>query len=249
MTAAKPLDGKRALVTGGSRGIGKAVVRRLARDGAQVVFGYRENEDAADALAREVAGTVAVRADQEDLASLDALFERVERVEGVHRGLDVLVNNAAINPPTPIRDITPELFDRVMTVNAKFPLLAMRRAEPLLRDGGRIVNISTLNTVLPMPGLALYSASKAALEQFTAVAAREFGARNITVNTVSPGATDTDLLRDTNPPEALEQTAAFTALGRVGTPEDIADVVAMLAGPDGRWITGQNIRATGGFVL
>ncbi|TDB75295.1 SDR family oxidoreductase [Actinomadura sp. KC216] len=243
---AKPLDGKSALVTGGSRGIGKAVVRRLARDGARVVFSYRENKDAADALVREVAGAVAVRADQEDLATLDALFEHVEDAQ---EGLDILVNNAAINPPTAIRDITLELFDRVMTVNAKFPLLAMRRAEPLLRDGGRVVNISTLNTVLPMPGLALYSASKAALEQFTAIAAREFGARNITVNTVSPGATETDLLRDTNPPEALEQTSAFTALGRLGTPEDIADVVAFLAGPDGRWITGQNIRATGGFVL
>ncbi|TDD26897.1 SDR family oxidoreductase [Actinomadura sp. KC06] len=237
------LNGKSALVTGGSRGIGKAIVRRLARDGARVVFSYRENKDAADALAREVAGVTAVRADQEDLASLDALFEHLED------GLDILVNNAAINPPTAIRDITPELFDQVMTVNAKFPLLAMRRAEPLLRDGGRVINVSTLNTVLPMPGLALYSASKAALEQFTAVAAREFGARDITVNTVSPGATETDLLRDTNPPEALAQTTAFTALGRLGAPEDIADVVAFLAGPDGRWITGQNIRATGGFVL
>ncbi|MFI0481842.1 SDR family oxidoreductase [Actinomadura sp. 9N215] len=237
------LDGKSALVTGGSRGIGTAIVRRLARDGARVVFSYRENKDAADALAREVSGTIPVRADQADLASLDALFEHVQE------GLDILVNNAAINPPTAIRDITQEMFDRVMTVNAKFPLLAMRRAEPLLRDGGRVVNVSTLNTVLPVPGLALYSASKAALEQFTAVAAREFGARNITVNTVSPGATDTELLRETNPPEALEQTTAFTALGRLGTPEDIADVVAFLAGPDGRWITGQNIRATGGFVL
>ncbi|MFI0372776.1 SDR family oxidoreductase [Actinomadura sp. 1N219] len=237
------LNGKSALVTGGSRGIGKAIVRRLARDGARVIFSYRENKDAADALAREVAGAVAIRADQEDLASLDALFQHVED------GLDILVNNAAVNPPTAIRDVTPELFDQVMTVNAKYPLLAMRRAEPLLRDGGRVVNVSTLNTVLPMPGLALYSASKAALEQFTAVAAREFGARDITVNTVSPGATETDLLRGTNPPEALEQTTAFTALGRLGTPEDIADVVAFLAGPDGRWITGQNIRATGGLVL
>ncbi|WUH98085.1 SDR family oxidoreductase [Spirillospora sp. NBC_00431] len=240
------LNGKSALVTGGSRGIGKAIVRRLARDGARVVFSYRENKDAADALVREVPGTVAVHADQADLTSLDALFEHVEHTGN---GLDVLVNNAAVNPVTAIRDITPDLFDQVMTVNAKFPLLAIRRAEPLMRDGGRVVNISTLNTVLPAPGLALYAASKAALEQITAVAAREFGARGITVNTVSPGATDTDLLRETNPPEALEQTTTLTALDRLGTPEDIADVVAFLAGPDGRWITGQNIRATGGFVL
>ncbi|MGP4029539.1 SDR family oxidoreductase [Actinomadura sp. 3N407] len=237
------LNGRTALVTGGSRGIGQAIVRRLARDGARVVFSYRDDEAAADALVRDVAGTVAVRADQEDLGSLDTLFEPVAD------GLDILVNNAAVNPPTPIRDITTELFDRVMTVNTKFPLLAIRRAESLLRDGGRVVNVSTLNTVLPVPGLALYSASKAALEQFTAVAAREFGARGITVNTVSPGPTDTDLLRATNPPEALEQTTAFTALGRLGRPGDIADVVAFLAGPDARWITGQNIRATGGLLL
>ncbi|MEU8798939.1 SDR family oxidoreductase [Spirillospora sp. NPDC048819] len=237
------LNGKTALVTGGSRGIGQAIVRRLARDGARVVFSYRDDEAAADALVRDVAGTVAVRADQEDPANVETLFEPVAD------GLDILVNNAAVNPPTPIRDITAELFDRVMTVNAKFPLLAIRRAEPLLRDGGRIVNVSTLNTALPVPGLALYSASKAALEQVTAVAAREFGARGITVNTVSPGPTDTDLLRATNPPEALEQTTAFTALGRLGRPADVADVVAFLAGPDARWITGQNIRATGGLLL
>ncbi|XRQ08887.1 SDR family oxidoreductase [Actinomadura welshii] len=230
-------------MTGGSRGIGRAIVRRLARDGAHVVFSYKDGKDAADALVQEVAGAVAVRADQEDTGSIDALFEPVAG------GLDILVNNAAVNPPTLLRDVTGELFDRVMTVNAKFPLLAMSRAEPLLRDGGRIVNISTLNTALPVPGLALYAASKGALEQATAVAAREFGARGITVNTVSPGATDTGLLHETNPPEALEQTKALTALGRLGTPGDIADVVAFLAGPDARWITGQNIRATGGCVL
>ncbi|TYB40915.1 SDR family oxidoreductase [Actinomadura chibensis] len=237
------LNGRRALVTGGSRGIGAAIVRRLARDGARVVFSYRDAKDAADALVREVPGTVAVRADQSDPASLDALFEHVAD------GLDILVNNAALVPKAPIPDITSEFFDRVMLVNAKFPLLAMRRAEPLMPDGGRIVNISTLNTVLPMAGLALYSGSKAALEQFTAVAAREFGARDITVNTISPGATDTAALRAGNPPESLEQTAGFTALGRIGEPADIADVVAFLAGPDARWITGQNIRATGGLLL
>jgi 3-oxoacyl-[acyl-carrier protein] reductase len=125
----------------------------------------------------------------------------------------------------------------------------MQRAEPLLRDGGRIISISTLNTAVPVPGIALYCASKAALEQFTKVAARELGPRGITVNTVSPGATDTDLLRSSNPPEALERLPPLTALGRLGTPSDIADVVAFLAGLDARWITGQNIQATGGLIL
>lgn len=237
------LAGKTAVVTGGSRGIGRAIVRRLARDGARVVFSYRRNKAAAVTLAKEVGGSVAVRLDQADLASLEVLFEPVAD------GLDILVNNAAISALFPISDITPELFDRVMAVNARFPLLAMRRAESLMRDGGRIINISTLNTMVPAPGIALYCASKAALEQFTKVAAREFGPRGITVNTVSPGATDTEMLRADNPPEALGRTVTLTALGRLGQPDDIADVVAFLAGPDARWITGQNIQATGGLLI
>jgi 3-oxoacyl-[acyl-carrier protein] reductase len=237
------LAGKTAVVTGGSRGIGRAIVRRLAADGARVVFSFRADKAAADALVAETGTAVAVRADQEDLASLDALFEPVTD------GLDILVNNAAITGLAPIREITPELFDAVMTVNAKFPLLAMRRAEPLLRDGGRVINISTLNTTAPAAGIALYCASKAALEQFTRVAAREYGPRGITVNTVSPGATDTELLRAANSEEGLAQATALTPLGRLGTPADIADVVAFLAGPDARWITGQNLQVNGGLLF
>lgn len=237
------LIGKTALVTGGSRGIGRAIVQRLARDGATVVFTYKENQVAADELVRQLAGTIAVRADQEDLTSIEAMFQPVRD------GLDILVNNAAINSRRSIEDMTEEEFDRVMTVNAKFPVLAMREAAAVLRDNGRIINISTLNTMVPAPGHSLYCASKAALEQFTAVAAREFGGRGITVNTISPGATDTDLLRAANPPEVLTQTAALTALQRLGQPDDIAAVVALLAGPDSQWITGQNVRATGGLLL
>jgi len=237
------LAGKTAVVTGGSRGIGAAIVRRLAADGARVVFSFRDDKAAAEALAGEVGNAVAVRADQEDPANLDALFAPVAD------GLDILVNNAAIIGPAAITEITPELFDTVMTVNAKFPLLAMGRAAPLLRDGGRVISISTLNTAVPGPGIALYCASKAALEEFTRVAALEFGPRGVTANIVSPGATDTELLRGANSPEELQQAKALTPLGRLGTPEDIADVVGFLAGPDGRWVTGQNIQATGGLAF
>ena len=230
-------------MTGGSRGIGRAIVQRLARLGATVVFTYRTDRAAADELAATVAGAKAVQADQADLTTLDAVFEPLTD------GLDILVNNAAINPHQPIADLTPDEFDRVLTVNTKFPAFAISRAASAMRDNGRIINISTLNTVLPAPGHVLYQASKAALEQFTAVAARELGPRGITVNTVSPGATDTDLLRAGNPPEALAQTAAVTALQRLGQPDDIAAVVAFLAGPDSGWITGQNIRATGGLLV
>jgi 3-oxoacyl-[acyl-carrier protein] reductase len=237
------LIGKTALVTGGTRGIGRAIVLRLARDSARVVFTYKENQAAADDLTGQLPGTIAVRADQEDVTSIKAIFQPFLD------GLDILVNNAAIDSGTPIADITEEEFDRVMTINTKFPVLAMREAARVLRDNGRIINISTLNTVVPAPSHSLYCASKAALEQFTAVAAREFGGRGITVNTISPGATDTDLLRAANPPEVLTQTAALTALQRLGQPDDIAAVVALLAGPDAQWITGQNIRATGGLLL
>lgn len=228
------LEGKTALVTGGSRGIGAAIVRRLRREGATVYFTYR---------ASEVGDSHGIRVDHEDPASVAGMFAPVRD------GLDILVNNAAINPPMSIAELTEEEFDRVMTVNVKVPALAMREAAAVMRDGGRIVNLSTLNTVVPAPGASLYIASKAALEGFTAVAAREFGGRGITVNTVSPGATDTDMLRASNPPEALERTVQLTSLQRLGQPDDIAAVVAYLAGPDAGWVTGQNIRATGGLLV
>lgn len=231
------LVGKTALVTGGSRGIGRAVVRRLLADGARVVYTYRRDPG------EPLPNTTAVRTDQADLDTLAAMFEPVRD------GLDILVNNAAISTTTPIAELTAEEIQRVLTVNFTFPLLAVREAAARLRDHGRIVNISTLNTVLAGPGLATYCASKAALEQVTAVAARELGARGITVNTVSPGSTDTDMFRAANPPESHERLTAFTALGRIGQPDDVAAVVAFLAGPDGRWVTGQNIRASGGLIV
>ncbi|WP_433292715.1 SDR family NAD(P)-dependent oxidoreductase [Actinoplanes sp. CA-030573] len=231
------IEGKTAVVTGGSRGIGRAVVRRLTAAGATVVYTYAHDPG------EPIEGARAVRADQRDPANLGAVFD------AVGDGLDILVNNAAVVDRTPIEKLTAADIDRVMTINFVSPLVAVQRAIPLLRDGGRIVNISTLNTVLPGPGLTLYCASKGALEQVTAVAARELGPRGITVNTVSPGATDTEMFREANGPDAREAAAGFAALKRIGTPSDIADVVLFLASEAGRWITGQNIRATGGMVV
>jgi 3-oxoacyl-[acyl-carrier protein] reductase len=229
------LDGKIALVTGGSRGIGRAIVERLAREGAQVYFTYRTE--------RRTTGAAGIQADHQDAGSVEAMFA------AVGDRLDILVNNAAINPGAPLGELTAEEFDRVLTVNTKVPLLAMRAAAERMGPGGRIVNLSTLNTVVPAPGHLLYTMSKGALEQATAVASRELGPRGITVNTVSPGAVATDMLRSVNAPEALAQTAALTALQRLGEPDDIAAVVAWLAGPDAGWVTGQNIRATGGLLV
>jgi 3-oxoacyl-[acyl-carrier protein] reductase len=233
---------KIALVTGGTRGIGRAIVERLTRDGAQVYFTYRAGTEAAAELAHST-GAIPIQADQSSPAAVDAMFAPLPG------RLDILVNNAAETTLAGLADVTAEAFDHLMTVNAKVPLLAIQRAAPLMPPGGRIVNLSTLNTVVPAPGLTLYCATKAALEQITAVAARELGPRDITVNTVSPGATDTDLLRTTNPSEALTRTAALTALQRLGRPEDIASVVSFLCTPDAGWLTGQNLRATGGLLI
>jgi 3-oxoacyl-[acyl-carrier protein] reductase len=249
MTAAStaPLRDKAAVVTGGSRGIGRAIVERLARDGARVVFNYAHSADAADEVVRGTGG--AAHAVPEDLADPEAA-ERLMATAEEHLGaLDILVNNAAMSPqPTLIAETTDAVYDQVMTVNARSVFLTIRYAARHMRQGGSIINISTINTIRPAPGITPYAASKGAMEQLTAVAAHELGPHGITVNTVSPGATDTDLLRATNPAERLETVAAMTPLGRLGRPSDMADVVAFLAGPDSRWITGQNIRASGGIA-
>jgi 3-oxoacyl-[acyl-carrier protein] reductase len=237
-----PLTGKTAVVTGGSRGIGRAIVERLARDGARVIFGYRHRDDEARAVEEAVPAARGFRA---DLAEPGAIGELL----GCADHLDILVANAAAEfAPTPIADVTDEDYDRIFAVNAKATFQAIRYAARHMRDHGRIVVISTLNTTRPVPGGSLYVGSKGAVEQFAAVASQELGGRGITVNTVSPGATDTELLRSTNPPEVLEAAARLTPLGRLGEPADIADVVGFLAGPDGRWITGQNLHAGGGLA-
>jgi 3-oxoacyl-[acyl-carrier protein] reductase len=243
------LDGKGALVTGGSRGIGRAIVRRLAADGASVVFSYLSNKAAADGVVAEVAAdggrALAVQADQ---GSLDDLQRLTRQAEEHLDGLDIVVINAAGGVSGLIKDLTEDDYDQFMAANAKGPFFLLQYAGRALRDGGRIISLSTLNTRLHAPAASLYIGAKGALEHFTVVAAIEFGGRGITANIVSPGATDTELLRAKNPGHTFEDTVAQTALGRLGQPEDIAGVVAFLAGPDSGWITGQNLSATGGLL-
>ncbi|MDG4829139.1 SDR family oxidoreductase [Solwaraspora sp. WMMD1047] len=240
------LDGKGAIVTGGSRGIGRAIVARLVADGATVVFSYRQDEGAAKEVATEFPGrAIPVRADLAEIADLHGLFDAAAEQLG---GLDILVNNAGTARTALIADVTDAEYDDLMAINAKSVFFAIQRAARQMRDGGRIINISSLNTVLASPGVAVYAASKAAVEQFSRVAARELGNRGITVNSVSPGATDTDLLRGTNSRDSLRMAETMSPLGRLGQPADIADVVGFLAGPDGRWLTGQNLHASGGLT-
>jgi 3-oxoacyl-[acyl-carrier protein] reductase len=240
-----------ALVTGGSRGIGRAIVRCLVRDGISVVFSYARNKAAAEeVLATDRDQDVTIAAVQADLADRDAPKRLYDEAEQLLGRLDILVNNAGSDiVPLPMSQTSDDDYDQMMAVNTRAVFVLMREAVSRLRDGGRIVNISTINTVAPTPAVAVHSASKAAAEQFAACAARELGPRGITVNAVSPGATDTELLRGNNPGVDLEAVLApVTALGRLGQPEEIADVVAFLVGPGGRWITGQTVRVSGGLA-
>ncbi|MGO4617870.1 SDR family oxidoreductase [Nocardia sp. 2TAF39] len=247
------LTGKTALVTGGSRGIGRAVAERLGRDGAQVAVHYNGNEEAAEetVVAIEAAGgrAFAIRAElgvPGDAAALWAAFD-------THAdGLDILVNNAGIDGiREPIAGTDEAAFDRVFAVNTKAPFFVTRLGLDRLRGGGRIINISTgLTHGAHMPQLIAYTMSKAAIDSFTSVLAKEVGARGITVNAVAPGVIDTDMnaawLRNAETEAAV---AAWSPLDRVGQPADVADVVGFLASDDARWVTGQWIDATGGALL
>lgn len=243
------LDGLAAVVTGGSRGIGAAIVRRLAADGAAVLFGYATDAERADSVVNEVrrAGGAAW-AVQADLARPDQVQQLFAAVDSHLGRLDLLVNNAAVPARIGFDEVTVDEFDRVFAINTRAPLLAMQHAGDRMRDGGRIVNISTISTSWPSADELLYAASKGALEQLSRVVSRALGPRQITVNTISPGATDTEFLRDNVPAEVRQSVAHMTPLGRLGRPDDIAAVVAFLSRPDAGWVTGQNIRADGGLV-
>jgi 3-oxoacyl-[acyl-carrier protein] reductase len=242
------LGGRTALVTGGSRGIGRAIVERLTRDGATVTFGYRADKGAAEEV---VAGVTAVggraRAVQADLAEPGAVTQLWDAAEAFAGPVDILVNNAAVGVVRTLAELSDLDYERVMQVNLRAVFDTLREAARHMPDGGRIVNVSTVNTVMPGPGISLYAASKGAVEQLTVIAAHELGERGITVNTVSPGATETDMLRDHNSPDGMETMRAMSPLGRIGQPEEVADVIAFLVGPDGRWMTAQNLRAGGGI--
>ena len=242
------LDGRAALVTGGSRGIGRAVVERLARDGAAVTFGFHTGERASEEVVASVMAAggraTAVRADLAEPGAAARLWDAADEFAGP---VDILVNNAGIGVVRTLAELSDEDFERVMQINLRAVFEALREAARRMPDGGRIVNVSTVNTVLPGPGISLYAASKGAVEQLTVIAAHELGERGITVNTVSPGATDTDMLREHNSSEGRETMRGMSPLGRLGQPEDVADVIAFLVGPDGRWMTAQNLRAGGGI--
>ena len=241
--------GKAAIVTGGSRGIGAAIVRKLAVEGAKVAVGYSRNATAAQqvvAQVRESGGeAVAAQADMGEADQIERLFSRAMEAFG---RLDILVNNAAVSEFRPLENTDAVFYERMFAVNARGPLLAMRHAAGLFGpEGGRIVNISSGITRSPTPEATVYAASKAALETMTACLAMELGPRGITVNAVAPGVTQTDMLHQVISAERQQAMANETALRRLGQPEDIADVVAFLCSEEARWITGQTVFANGGL--
>ena len=241
------LDGKVAIVTGASRGIGRAVAERLGRDGARVIVNYAQNAGKAQEVveAVEAAGSQAV-AVQSDIGRLEDVRRLFQAADERFGGVDIVINNASISVFKPHAEVSEEEFDRVFGLIARGTFFALQEAANRLRDGGRIVSISSGGTVTGGPGAGLYLGAKAAVEQFGLALAKELGPRTITVNAVLPGLTDTDGM--IMPPEAVEQAVGMTPLGRLGQPEDVAGVVAFLVGEDGRWMTGQLVRAGGGLM-
>ncbi|MER7207576.1 3-oxoacyl-ACP reductase family protein [Streptosporangium sp. NPDC020072] len=240
------LNGRVALVTGGSRGIGAAIARRLAAEGADVAITYARAGEKAREVVREIEAAggrgLAVPAEATDAT---ALAEAVERTVSTLGGLDILVNNAGIAPYGPIEDFTLEEVDRTLAVHARASFLLAQAAVRHMGDGGRIISIgSSLVERVTSPGWTLYSMSKSALIGFTKGLARDLGPRGITVNLVHPGSTDTDM-NPADGPDAEEE-RSYTALGRYCDPDDIAATVAHLAGPGARNITGTSVTVDAG---
>ncbi|MBB4236112.1 SDR family oxidoreductase [Rhizobium esperanzae] len=242
-------NGRVALVTGASRGIGAAIAKRLAADGFTLVVNYSGNAAAAADVAHEIekAGGKALtaKADVSDANAVRRMFDAAETAFG---GVDVLVNNAGIMMLSSLVEADDAHFDRQIGVNLKGTFNTLREAAKRLRDGGRIVNFSTSVVGLKLETYGVYAATKAAVETLTAIMAKEMRGRNITINAIAPGPVATDLFLNGKSEELVARMAKMNPLERLGTPEDIAAAVAFLAGPGGGWINGQTLRANGGMV-
>ncbi|MDX6352278.1 MAG: 3-oxoacyl-[acyl-carrier protein] reductase [Streptomyces sp.] len=237
-----------AIVTGGSRGIGRRTAERLAGDDHAVVIAYAGNQTEADAAVVAITGAggraVAVQADVADEKAVQELFDTAEQTFG---GVDVVVHAAGTMVLSPVADLDLDALDRMHRTNIRGTFVVAQQAARRLRPGGAIINFSTSVVGLGLPGYAAYAASKGAVEALTLILAREMRGRDVTVNAVAPGPTATALFLDGKDEETIARMAAQPPLERLGTPDDIAEVVAFLAGP-GHWVNGQVIRANGGIV-
>ncbi|MER9882815.1 MULTISPECIES: SDR family oxidoreductase [unclassified Mesorhizobium] len=241
----RPLEGKTALVTGSSRGIGRAIAEGLAAKGAAVVVNYVGNEKAAREVVAAIEGNsgkaIAIQADVSGIPDIRRLFEETERQMGP---IDIVVANVGVAVIKPLVEATEADFDHVFGANAKGTFFTLQEAARRVRDGGRIIAVSTGGTRMFFTHTALYLGSKGAVEQFVRVLSRELGPRAVTVNALSPGFTDTDLL----PERDRAVAAGMSPFGRIGAPRDVADVAVFLASDEARWLTGENIQAGGGVA-
>jgi len=243
------LQNKIALVTGASRGIGAHIAKTLADEGARVVVNYASHQAAAEQVVAEIiwngGEAIAVKADVSKADEVKALFDATIAQFGK---VDWLINNACIALYKRIQETTDEEFDRSFNINVKGVFLTLREAATRLENGGRIVNFSSSVTRLMMPTYGTYSATKAAVEQLTRVFSKEVGLRGITVNSISPGPTNTELFAEGKSEETLQRLASMAALGRIGEPEDIAGLVLFLVSDESAWVTAQNLGVNGGFA-
>jgi 3-oxoacyl-[acyl-carrier protein] reductase len=239
---------KVALITGASRGIGAEVARRLGRDGFKIVVNYAGRVDAAEAVANEIRSggreAIAVQADVGDSAAVAALFDQAM---DAFDGVDVVVNNAGIMKLATVAELTDEVVDDTIATNLKGVFNVCREASRRLRNDGRIINFSSSVIGMRLPTYGIYIATKAAVEGLTQVLAQEMRGRGVRVNAVAPGPVATELFLDDKSPDLLDKMAKMNPLERLGEPEDIAQVVSFLAGPDGAWVNGQIVRANGGM--
>jgi 3-oxoacyl-[acyl-carrier protein] reductase len=248
MSTTQTSNGRVAIVTGGSRGIGRETAERLSKDGFAIVVNYAGNEQEADAAVKTITDAggraTAVQADVADDEAVMRLFDLAEREFG---GVDVVVHAAGVMPLSPLVDLDLEVFDRMYRTNVRGTFVVDQQAARRIRPGGTIVNFSSSVVGLALPGYSGYAASKGAVEAMTLIVARELRGRDVTVNAVAPGPTATALFLDGKDEETIARMAGQPPLERLGTPADIAEVVAFLAGP-GHWVNGQVLRANGGIV-
>ncbi|WP_067495187.1 SDR family oxidoreductase [Actinoplanes sp. TFC3] len=238
-----------AVVTGGSRGIGRAVATKLAAQGTAVVVGYAGNTDAAEEVVKEITGAggqaVAARADVADENDVAAMFDLAEQTYG---GVDVVVNSAGIMTLSPVAELNLDDLDRMHRTNIRGSFVIAREAARRVRNGGAIIAVSTSVVGLQLPTYAAYAASKGAVEAMTLILARELRGRDITVNTVAPGPTATSFFLDGKDQETIDRMAKQPPLERLGTPEDAAELIAFLTSPAGHWVNGQTVRSNGGII-
>jgi NAD(P)-dependent dehydrogenase (short-subunit alcohol dehydrogenase family) len=251
------LQGKIAVITGASRGIGRAIAIRLAKDGASVVVNYQKNSEAAAAVVREIEAmheeAIPVQGDVGSVDGIRQFFQAVDAELTKRHGspqFDILVNNAGIGRQGTVETTPEAVFDELMAVNVKGSFFVTQEALSRLRDGGRIINLSSALSRHAYPRMTAYSMGKAAINHFTLILAADLGKRGITVNCIAPGLTVTDFTAHARQdPNVVKATAAHTALGRLGEAEDIAGVAVWLASDEARWVTGQYIEASGGIGL